>query len=299
MKIMPVSYSIMIAMLLYNGYAQAGITDNLQPVKLASGMKFTEGPAWNADGYVVFSDIDGNVLYKWSEKEGLDSLAYPSGNSNGIICTGKNSFLVCHQGFRVISSMTADGKLTPYIATYKGKKFNSPNDVEITKKGMIYFSDPDFGHNARSRELPYQGLYAVPAGQKEPILLDSTLNWPNGVAFFDDEKVLYVCESRTNNIFAYTLNAKGLIDDLSRNKKLFVKVNGNGLADGLVSDGRGHLFVAFNKGGIRVFDKQGAEIGQIAPPNGEEVRNLCIGGTSGKTLFVTAGKSLYKIELTY
>ncbi len=279
--------------------AHAAITDGLRPVKLASGMKFTEGPAWNQEGYLVFSDIDGNVLYKWSEKGGLDTLSYPSGNSNGIIYTGKNRFLVCHQGSRVISSMTADGKLTPYIATFKGKKFNSPNDLEITSKGMIYFSDPDFGHNTRFRELPYQGLFAVPAGQKEPVLLDSTLNWPNGVAFFDDEKVLYVCESRTNNIYTYALNAKGLIDDLSHDKKLFVKVSGNGLVDGLVSDGRGHLFVAFNKGGIKVFDKQGIEIGQIAPPEGEEVRNLCIGGAAGKTLFVTAGKSLYKIELTY
>jgi len=299
MKKSPIYFSVVAFTLLFVGFTQAGITDQLQPVKLASGMKFTEGPAWNADGYLVFSDIDGNVLYKWSEKGGLDTLAYPSGNSNGIICTGKNSFLVCHQGSRVISSMTPDGKLTPYIPTYKGKKFNSPNDLEITKKGMIYFSDPDFGHNTRSRELPYQGFYAVPAGQKEPILLDSTLNWPNGVAFFDDEKVVYLCESKTNNIYAYTLNAKGLIDDLSRDKKLFVKVSGNGLADGLVSDGKGHLFVAFNKGGIKVFDKQANEIGQIAFPNGEDVRNLCIGGASGKTLFVTAGKSLYKIELTY
>jgi len=290
---------LLVLIVLSSHFAHAGITDALKPVKLASGMKFTEGPAWNADGYVVFSDIDGNVLYKWSESGGLDTLAYPSGNSNGIICTGKNSFLVCHQGSRNISSMTADGKLTSFVATYKGKRFNSPNDLEISKKGLIYFSDPDFGQNTRSRELPYQGFYVIPAGLKEPILLDSTLNWPNGVAFFDDQQVVYLCESKTNNIYAYTLNAKGLVDDLSRDKKLFVKVSGNGLADGLVSDGRGHLFVAFNKGGIKVFDKQANEIGQIASPNGEDVRNLCIGGKEGKTLFVTAGKSLYKIELTY
>lgn len=298
MKKTPYYCLITVMFFMLTPYMHSAVTDGLQPVRLATGMQFTEGPAWHSDGYLVFSDIDGNVLYRWSEKDGLDTLAYPSGNSNGIICTESKGFLVCHQSYRRISAMTATGELSPFISTYKGKKFNSPNDLVLSKRGMMYFTDPDFGHNTRSRELSYQGLYALPAGQHEPVLLDSSLNWPNGVAFFDDENVLYLCESRTNNIYTYTLNANGLIDDLSRDKKLFVKVAGNGLIDGLVSDGKGRLFVAFNRGGIKVFNKMGVELGQIAAPNGEEVRNICLGGPAGTTLFITAGKSLYKIELT-
>lgn len=277
----------------------AGTFDQLQPVRLATGMKFTEGPAWHPDGFLVFSDIDGNVVYKWSETTGLDTLVYPSGKSNGILYDTKGGFFVCRQGARDVATMTATGKLTSLVSSYKGKKFNSPNDMELSPKGTVFFTDPDFGANASSRELPFQGLFCLPAGKKEAVLLDSTLNWPNGLTFVDDSRTLYLCESRTNIIYTYRLTDDYTVKDLSKDKQLFVKVAGNGLVDGIATDGLGRIYVAFNRGGIRIFDKQATEIGQIAFPAGEEVRNLCFGGSKRNILFVTSGKSLYKIELAF
>ena len=262
------------------------------PVKLAGGMKFTEGPAWHPNGYLIFSDIDGNVIYSWSEKSGLDTLAYPAGNSNGLLYARKCPFLVCQQGARAISKMDEKGRITKMVDQFRGKKFNSPNDLLLDKKGNLYFTDPDFGFNAKSRELPFQGFYMLPSGKEEAILLDSTLNWPNGLTCSKDGKFIFLCESKTNIIYRYPCNKSGLVGQ----KTPFISVQGNGLIDGITTDNKGNLYVAFNRGGIQIFGPTGSKLGQIQFPAGEDVRNLCFGGKNNQTLYVTAGKSLYKIE---
>ena len=269
----------------------------LKPKLLATNMKFTEGPAWDSKGYVVFSDIDGNVIYTWSAKQGLDTLVFPAGNSNGILKNKKTGFIVCRHKARDLVRMDEKGVFTPLISTYRGNKLNSPNDLEQSKKGNLYFRDPDFGANTASRELPYQGLFVLPANQQEVVLIDSSLQWPNGVTLVDAERTLLVCESKTNRVWSYKLNKQGLVDNLATDKKLFVKVSGTGLVDGITTDKAGTIYIAFNRGGIRIFSRQAKELGTIQIPSGEEVRNMCFGGNDGSTLFVTAGKSLYQIDL--
>jgi gluconolactonase len=277
-------------------WAHAAFALQLQkaaPIRLATGMQFTEGPAWHPKGYLIFSDIDGNVLYRWNPSKGLDTLVYPSGNANGNLYAKPYPFLVCQQGRRAVSALNERGTLTPLIEQFRGKKLNSPNDLERSTNGNIYFTDPDFGFNAKTRELPFQGFFLLPAGKGEAVLLDSTLNWPNGLAFTKDGKSLLLCESKTNLIYRYALSRDGRI----ANKSVFVHVTGNGLVDGIATDKEGNLFVAFNRGGVVVFSATGTELGRIAFPPGEDVRNLCLGGKDGNTLFVTAGKSLYKVDL--
>lgn len=288
--------------LLINGLyinLKAGIFDNLQPVKIATGMQFTEGPAWHPDGYLVFSDINGNVIYKWSELGGLDTLVYPAGNSNGIVCTKANTFVLCRHSNRDVAKMNSTGAVTSFVSNYKGKKFNSPNDLELNYMSSIYFTDPDFGVNTPSRELSYEGLFCIPYDKTAAVLIDSTLVKPNGLTFANDWRTLYVCESTTNNIYTYFTNDKSPTFDLTKDKKLFVKVTGTGEVDGITADVFGNIYIAFGDGGVKIFDKGAKEIGLIAFPANERVRNLCFGGKYKNILFITAGTSLYKVEIRY
>ncbi|NVO09240.1 MAG: SMP-30/gluconolactonase/LRE family protein [Bacteroidales bacterium] len=267
------------------------------PIQLATDMLFTEGPAWYPDGYLVFSDIDGNVIYKWSEANGLETFASPSGNSSGIVCTKNNDFVLCRQGTRDIARMSSSGVIAPLLSQYKGKKFNSPNDLELSYLGSVYFTDPDYVVNAADRELKYEGLFCIPYNKTEAVLLDSTLARPKGLTFASDWRTLYVCESSTNTIYSYNLRNEYQIQDITKDKKVFLKVTGNEEIDGITSDILGNIYVAFGDGGIKIFDKDANAVGQITFPITEKVRNLCFGGKYSNILFVTAGKSLYKVDI--
>ena len=277
--------------------AIASIFDNLHPVQIVTGLQFTESPVWHPDGYLVFSDINGNTIYKWSEAQGLKALATPSGNANGIIVTKKNDFVVCRQGTRDVAKMDTLGKLTSLMSAWNGKKLNGPNDVALSYLGSIYFTDPDFG--VTGRELSFQGLYCIPYNATTaPVLLDSTLVKPNGLAFVQDWKTLYVCESSTNTIYTYSLKSESQVD-LSKDKKVFLKVAGTGEIDGMTADVFGNIFVAFGDGGVKIYDKSAALVGSITLPVGERVRNLCFGGKFNNQLFITAGLSVYKVDIRY
>lgn len=275
----------------------AGIYDNLQPILLATNMQFTEGPSWHPNGYLMFSDIEGNTIYKWSEEQGLQTLAFPSGNSNGIAVNKSNTVIVCRQGERDIASMDDGGQITSLLSLYNGKKLNSPSNIALSYMGSIYFTDPDYGVAAQDRELSYQGLFCIPYNGKEPVLIDSTLVKPNGLTFVNDWRTLYVCESSTNTIYTYALRDEYKLQDITKDKKIFLKVAGIGAIDGITSDVYGNIYVACGIDGVKIFDKDAKPIGQIAFPVGENVRNLCFGGRFNNILFVTASKSLYKVDI--
>jgi len=275
----------------------AGIFDNLQPVQIATGMQFTEGPQWHPDGYLVFSDVTGNKIYKWSEENGLSVLVSGAGSPNGIACSKRNELYICRYNQHDIIKMDTLGNQTSLMSAWNGKRLNAPNDVTLSYLGSVYFTDPDFG--VSGRELTFQGLYCIPYNAlTKPVLLDSTLIKPNGLTFVQDWKTLYVCESSTNTIYTYALNKESEID-LSKNKKVFLKVEGTGEIDGITSDVFGNIYVAFGDGGVKIFDKSAIQVGSITLPAGERVRNLCFGGKFNNQLFITAGVSLYKVEIRF
>jgi sugar lactone lactonase YvrE len=274
----------------------AGVFDNLKPVQLATGFQFTEGPQWHPNGYLVFSDVNGNKVYKWSEEKGISVMASNVGNPNGIACNKKNELYVCRYNQHDVAKMDTAGKLTAVVSTFGGKRFNAPNDATFSYLGSMYFTDPDFG--VTGRELAYQGLFCLPYNATTPVLLDSTLVKPNGLTFNQDWKMLYVCESNTNTIYTYGLQNESKVD-LSKDKKVFLKVSGTGEIDGITSDVYGNLFVAFGDGGVRIYDRSAVLVGSITLPAGERVRNLCFGGRFNNQLFITAGTSLYKVDVRY
>lgn len=278
---------------------RAGSFDNLTPVRIATGLQFTEGPCWHPDGYLVFSDINGNVLYRWRENGGLDTLVYPAGNSNGVDCSRWNELAVCRHTNHDVVKIDTIGTLSSIVSQYKGKRLNSPNDVVYSYLGTIYFTDPDYGVAAADKQQSFEGVYCIPARSSRVILLDSLLVKPNGLTFSLDWRTLYVCESSTNSIFSYTLRNDTILQDPTRDKKLFVKLSGTGEIDGITSDVFGNLFVAFGDGGVKIIDRTAKEVATIKFPAGEKVRNLCFGGKYHNQLYVTAGASLYRVEIRY
>ncbi|MCX6307622.1 MAG: SMP-30/gluconolactonase/LRE family protein, partial [Bacteroidia bacterium] len=274
----------------------AGIFDNLQPTQIATGFQFTEGPQWHPNGYLLFSDVTGNKIYKWSEGKGLSTLASGVGNPNGIACNKRNELYVCRYNQHDVAKMDTLGTLTSVLSTYNGKRLNSPNDLVFSYLGSIYFTDPDFG--VTGRELTYQGLFCLPYNSTTPVLLDSTLVKPNGLTFVQDWKTLYVCESSTNTIYTYGLQNETRVD-LTKDKKVFLKVTGTGEIDGITSDVFGNIYVAFGDGGVRIYDKSATLVGNITLPAGERVRNLCFGGKFNNQLFITAGVSVYKVDIRF
>ena len=264
-----------------------------EPELLASGFRFTEGPAWCEEGYLLFSDIFDNKIYKWNGRDGVMTFLSPSENSNGI-CYDGTRFWVCRHTARDVAALNKDGRIAPVVGSYDGRKLNSPNDIVVSKQGVLYFTDPDYGVEPEDRELDFEGVYYVVNGGDEAILADDSMSKPNGVALSPDHSKLYVCESSSNTIYVFDLTAEGT----PVNKRTLCKISGDGEVDGIACHKSGYLFIAFSAGGVVILSAEGEQKGHIAFSEKDRIRNLCFGEDDGNTLFVAASQSLYKIRLT-
>ena len=260
-------------------------------------MEFTEGPSWHPNGYLVFSDVNANTIYRWDEVNGLQVFDASSQGANGTVVNKKNELIYCRQTARDIAKRDTNGVINSFVSTYNGKKYNSPNDLTLSYLGSIYFTDPDFGANTSGRELNYEGLYCIPYYSSNAILFDSTLIKPNGLTFSYDSKTLFVAESSTNKIYSYALR-DDLLSDITKDKKLFLTVN-SGEIDGITGDIFGNLYVACGNNGVKIYNKDAQQIGSISFPTNVKVRNLTLGGKYKNILFITAGTSLYKVDIRF
>ena len=271
------------------------IPSNAEIEKLVGDLRFTEGPVWSSDGYLLFSDIPANTVYKLVDTE-LSVFLEPSGNSNGLTFepSSGNLILCEHSGRRV--SRLVDGKRTTIVAKYKGKKLNSPNDVVFKSDGSFYFTDPPYGiggDESDQKELPFNGIYHYDDGNLT--LLDSTFTRPNGIALSPDEKYLYVANSDPEDKYWKKFPVKedgtigeGIVLHHIENPK------GRGGPDGLKVDVKGNVYCT-EYDGVWVFSPEGKHLGTIEFP--EVPANCTWGGPENKTLFVTARNSVYKIDL--
>jgi len=278
---------------------------------LASGFEWSEGPVWVKDGgFLLFSDVPKNTVYRWKEGEGVSEFLKPSGytgqdaysdepGSNGLILNQRGELVSCEHGDRRVSVMPLGSKRKTTLADrWEGKRFNSPNDVVQHSSGAYYFTDPPYGLAKKAddptREIPQFGVYRIaPDGKVTQVVSD--LKRPNGLAFSPDEKTLYVAQSFDAEayVMAYPVNANGT---LGKGRILFdatpmVKQGLKGLPDGLKVDAGGNLF-ATGPGGVLVLSPQGKLLGRIDP--GEATAN-CAFGPDG-WLYLTADMHICRIR---
>ncbi len=259
--------------------------------KVAGGVEFTEGPAWFATtGKLYFTDIPNSRIHELTPPSSVSVFREPSGQANGLGIDQNGLLIACeHQGRRV-SRTESGGSVVSVAATYQGKKLNSPNDLIVKKDGTLYFTDPPYGGNPS--ELGFQGVFRVDPGGVLHLVSDD-MSRPNGIALSPDEKVLYVTESEKNYLRSYAVGADGIP---SAPKKL---VDTSATPDGMAVNVQGDLFVA-TQAGVEVFRPDGTKHGTIPVEVGgvkEQPSNCTFGGSDGRTLYVTARKSLYRVTL--
>lgn len=255
--------------------------------KAGEGYKFTEGPAWDRDGAIYFSDIPNNTIHR-STKGGITTFAKPEGSSNGLRFDADGTLLACQPAGRALVRFDAKGKVTVLADTYRGKKLNSPNDLWIDPTGGVYFTDPRYGSMDGLEQDGFH-VYYLPRekdGYGELARVLDDLVKPNGVVGSADGKTLYVADPGASKTYAYDIAAPGKLE----NRRLAADSG----SDGLALDTRGNLYVTGV--GIQVYSPDAKLLETIAFP--ERPANMVIGGTDGKTLFVTARTGFYKVQLT-
>ena len=255
--------------------------------KIATDFRFTEGPAWHPDGFIVFSDIPANTIYalKGGERE---IYRRPSGQSNGLAFDAQGRLVACEHGNRRVSITRKDGDIEPLVTEYAGKRLNSPNDLAIHSGGAIYFTDPPYGVPQNQRELDFQGVYRIGA-DGELALLVKDFNRPNGLALSPDESVLYVADTQEDWVRAFDVKEDGTLANgrvLARGENLH--------PDGMKVDVEGNLYVT-GAGGVWVFGPDGEHLETIETP--ERPANTGFGGPGRRTLYITARTSIYKVRL--
>ena len=258
---------------------------------VATGFGFTEGPVWDPAGFLYVSDEETNKIFRVylndGHKEELISLGDPDGNTYDA----QRRLIDCASVLRAIIAISKDGKYQVLADHFEGKKLNSPNDVIVGPDGALYFTDPTLDLvKGEEQEIPFQGVYRLKSGKVT--LLTKDLTQPNGLAFSPDGKKFYVDDSEQRNIRAYDVDANGSL----KNGRIFGEEpggKGDGVPDGIKVDRKGNLFVTGPKG-IWVWSPDGTHLGTIAMP--EQPANLTWGGADLSTLYITATKSVYKLQ---
>lgn len=271
------------------------IDEAAEPVRLATGFGFVEGPVWNPrEQCLYFSDIRADTRRRWSERDGDTVARHPNNMGNGMTYDASLGLITCEHATSQVTR-EADGRVQVIASHYRGKELNSPNDLVVSRSGSVYFTDPAFGRTRedigvlRDQELDFQGVYRITPGG-EPELLDADYDQPNGLCFSPDEDVLYVNDCRRHRICRYEMAASGQVGPRS------ILVEGITGFDGMKCDQAGNIYITGPEGtGILVFDDAGRELGTLELP--EKPANLNWGGPAWSDLYICARTSLYRYSL--
>jgi len=272
--------------------ALAGILETSKPERLATGFVFTEGPLWHPDGFYYFVDIRRSNLHRLTPGKEPELVRANTGEGNGTTFDLHGRLVICEGGNRRVTRWSAGGQSEILMDRFEGKRLNRPNDVVCKSDGSIYFTDPGLRVPLAERELPSAGVYRIAPDGTTTLVADC--EYPNGLAFSPDERVLYVANTRwTQYIHALELDAGG---GLVR-RRIFADMSADetdGVPDGMKVDVEGRVFCT-GPGGTWVFAPDGTRLGIIRTP--EVPANLAFGGSDLRTLFFTARTSVYTLRM--
>ncbi len=270
--------------------------------QVATGLEFTEGPIWHPTAqHLMFSDIMGNTIYRWTEAGGLVKYRKNSHLANGNTYDKQGRMLTCEHASSCVSRTTFvdDGEDNyEVLAThYDGDQLNSPNDIVVKSDGAIYFTDPTSGREPmvgipREPELPFAGVYRLEPDTRQLTLLADDFAKPNGLCFSLDEAQLYVNDTVRQHIRVFDVNADGTVGG----GDVFAELAGDrpGVADGMKFDSAGILY-SCGPGGVHVIVEDGTVLGVLLMP--EHTTNFCWGDADLKSLYITASTSIYRVRM--
>jgi gluconolactonase len=271
--------------------------------KLANGAVHSEGPVYiHEDDSVVWSDAHGNRLLRWSPTDNVTVLRDPSDYQSGNYRDLEGRIVACSSGLRAIIRREHNGEWRVLVDRYNGKRLNSPNDLVVKSDSTIWFTDPPYGitepNQGYGGEQEQPGSYVYrfdPAtGKIYPVVTDMV--HPNGLAFNPDETLLYVSDTAAFNIpdGPHHIRVYEVMDGCwAKNGHVFAVIK-PGQPDGLQVDQYGNVFTS-SQDSVQVYSTDGSQLGKIRLL--ETCTNLTFGGKEGNRLFITAGKSLYAIDL--
>ncbi len=265
--------------------------------KLATGFLFTEGPLWHArEQSLLFSDMPGDHLRKWSARGGVTTFRKPCHQTNGLAWDAKGRLLACEHSSSRLTRTESDGSITVLASHHDGKELNSPNDLAVKSDGAIYFSDPTYGRNEyygrpRPVVLAFRGVYRVEPETKQVTLLAEDFAQPNGLCFSADERQLFVNDTDRQHIRVFDVKPDGTL----ANSRIWAQTTGEGAGapDGMKFDAQGNLYCC-GPGGIHVFAPDATCLGVIRVP--EYTANFCWGDTDCRSLYITASTSIYRMR---
>jgi gluconolactonase len=296
----------------------AGLVPKDTAPTAAAVICFLEGPAIDAAGNVFFSDMAGNRILKMDAKGDVTVFRADSGRTNGNCFDAQGRLISCEgseQGpgrRRMVRTDMKTGAVTVLTEKHDGKCYNSPNDVCVDSAGRIWFTDPRYRADRSDLEMDVEAVYRIdPDGKVTRVLTQKDVDRPNGIAVTPDAKTLYVIDSHpkvggNRKIWAFAIQPDGTLKD----RRLVYDFGKGRGGDGMKLDVKGNLWVAaginFPRGnpgesldvpaGVYVISPQGKLLGRIPVPE-DLITNLAFGGADRKTLYVTAGKTLYKFPV--
>ena len=266
--------------------------------ELSSGYGGADGPAegplwWHEGGYLLFSDIHNNRRMKWTAGDGVSLFSEPTNRANGLTRDPSGRLLACEHLTRRVTRQEPDGSITVVASNYRGRRLNRPNDVIVSSKGDIYFTDPGFP--TPGLDLDWNGVYHITPDLGTITLIVWDFSRPNGLALSPDESILYINDTRRRHIRAFDLEPNGM--PLIATDRVFCDLNGEreGNPDGMKVDSQGNVYCG-GSGGIWVINSSGQNLGII--DHGEAgTTNVAFGGSDWKTLFYTTRHTLGSVPV--
>ncbi|HTM56267.1 MAG TPA: SMP-30/gluconolactonase/LRE family protein [Pirellulales bacterium] len=284
--------------------------------RTAASVSFLEGPAWHPSGDLYFSDIAGNRILKMAADGTVSVFRADSGRTNGNTFDALGRLISCEGAEfgtggrrRVVRTDVTTGQVEVLTERFEGKRYNAPNDVVVDTRGRIWFTDPYYWTDQQSLEMGCEAVYCIEGAQVRRVVSQPAIGRPNGLAITPDDRTLYVIDSHNvaggnRKIWAFDVSDEGT---LGGQRLVFDFGTGRG-GDGMRLDRQGNLWVAAGvlkprnphetdavKTGVHVISPAGKLLGRIPIPE-DVITNLTFAGADFKTLFVTAGKTVFKIE---
>jgi gluconolactonase len=276
-----------------------------------------EGPAWHPELGLLTSG-EGNINRR--DRDGRMSVYRKNAGSNGLLFDRQGRLLICEPVERRVSRLDPDGKLTVLADRYDGKRFNQPNDLTLDSRNRLYFSDPQYGDRGQMELLDaagrkIEGVYRIDPDGRVTRIITHEVDRPNGLVVTAEDKYLFVADNNNNTVggphklWRFNLQLDGTVDFSSQ--RLIHDWGTTRGPDGMKLDAQGRLYVAagINKpnppyetadppsAGIYIFSPEGRLL-QFVPIPRDETTNCAFGGDDLKTLYITAGGTLWSIRVT-